>query len=242
MSAPKRVRWVCSECGQAVLAPTRMADDDVRRYCLPCSKSTGRLARRSSPRLERAKAQRLEAGRAQRTRKRQAEAERARKLREKRTASRERQAARKAAALKARNTRAGIDLFDEVERIWRLPYVGQVRPGKRTPRMELVPRSRPGSSGVSYGGRFRVQAGREAGDALAVIVHELCHEMLPRGEYHSERFYTVFRCLCREAYPDADFRWNELRSTRGRGVTSWAAGAIDNWIENRDAADAACKV
>lgn len=46
MSAPKNHRWVCPHCGRGVNAPSRLRKDDTRRYCLPCSERTGRLAER----------------------------------------------------------------------------------------------------------------------------------------------------------------------------------------------------
>lgn len=39
-------RWYCPACGDGKLAPARMADDDVRRYCLSCSAKAQRLVRR----------------------------------------------------------------------------------------------------------------------------------------------------------------------------------------------------
>ena len=46
-------RWVCPNCRGGVLAVSRPRMDDVRRYCLPCSKSTGRLVKRICPAQER---------------------------------------------------------------------------------------------------------------------------------------------------------------------------------------------
>ena len=53
MVAPQRKRYVCPLCGTAVLSPSRMAKDDVRRFCLRCSERTGKLVARVSPVLER---------------------------------------------------------------------------------------------------------------------------------------------------------------------------------------------
>lgn len=49
-------RWVCPTCSSGVDAPERPRKDDVRRYCLTCSASTGRLVERVSPKLERQRA------------------------------------------------------------------------------------------------------------------------------------------------------------------------------------------
>ncbi len=46
------VRWDCpNELHPGVLAPSRPRKDDVRRYCLDCSKKTGRLTERVAPKL-----------------------------------------------------------------------------------------------------------------------------------------------------------------------------------------------
>ncbi len=46
-------RWVCPTCGKGKIAPARPAIDDTRRFCLPCSETTGRLVSRHCPSLER---------------------------------------------------------------------------------------------------------------------------------------------------------------------------------------------
>ena len=48
----KLKRWKCGDCGSGVLAPTRPRKNDVRRYCLDCSRSTGYLVERTAPALE----------------------------------------------------------------------------------------------------------------------------------------------------------------------------------------------
>lgn len=53
MVAPQRKRFVCPLCETSVLSPSRMAKDDVRRFCLGCSKRTGKLVVLVSPVLER---------------------------------------------------------------------------------------------------------------------------------------------------------------------------------------------
>ncbi len=37
MSKPKRLRWVCPECGTGRLGPSQLSPLDVRRFCMPCS-------------------------------------------------------------------------------------------------------------------------------------------------------------------------------------------------------------
>jgi hypothetical protein len=52
LMAAKMRRWVCPNCGGAVLAPSRPRKDDVRRFCLKCSAKSGRLIERSCPAAE----------------------------------------------------------------------------------------------------------------------------------------------------------------------------------------------
>lgn len=48
----KQVRWKCELCDDGLLAPSKPRKNDVRRYCLPCSKKTGKLVERVIPSLE----------------------------------------------------------------------------------------------------------------------------------------------------------------------------------------------
>lgn len=48
-------RYLCERCGTGRIAPGRMAPDDVRRFCLPCSEATGKLVPLICPARERAK-------------------------------------------------------------------------------------------------------------------------------------------------------------------------------------------
>lgn len=51
MSTTRR-RWVCPECGKAKLLSERPSKLATDRYCLPCSRKTGRLVERTCPKLE----------------------------------------------------------------------------------------------------------------------------------------------------------------------------------------------
>lgn len=42
-------RWRCPKCGSGCLAPKTPRRDDLRKYCLDCSKKTGRLVERVLP-------------------------------------------------------------------------------------------------------------------------------------------------------------------------------------------------
>src|SRR5262245_877672 len=46
------MRWICERCDSAANAPARPRRDDVRRYCLACSKETGKLVQRRCPKLD----------------------------------------------------------------------------------------------------------------------------------------------------------------------------------------------
>ena len=66
-------RYLCERCGTGRIAPGRMAPDDVRRFCLPCSEATGKLVPLVCPSRERAR---------ERTRQRAAEKAKANRERE----------------------------------------------------------------------------------------------------------------------------------------------------------------
>jgi len=56
----KLVRWKCEICSSGLLAPSKPRKNDVRRYCLPCSKKIGKLVERSIPSLEKKVAKKKE--------------------------------------------------------------------------------------------------------------------------------------------------------------------------------------
>lgn len=69
------MRWVCPTCNGGALAPERPRKNDVRRYCLSCSKRTGKLVERVAPVLQarREKAAALRSERTQRLAQRETE-------------------------------------------------------------------------------------------------------------------------------------------------------------------------
>lgn len=102
MPAKTRI-WTCPTCERAgVRAPERMRREDVRRYCLDCSKDTGRLVERISASLDRERAER--AGRQEARRKEQKERQRQADL--------------------SRRLVDGVDLEREFRRLCRLPLFG----------------------------------------------------------------------------------------------------------------------
>lgn len=68
-------RYTCPHCGKGRNAPGRMAPDDVRRFCLPCSEATGKLVSMACPARETAKRQAAEKAKARAKAKREKERE-----------------------------------------------------------------------------------------------------------------------------------------------------------------------
>jgi len=65
----KQHNWMCPECGSTKRAPKAPRMNDVRRYCLPCSESTGYLVERTAPALVAKRKRKEEAKRIQAARK-----------------------------------------------------------------------------------------------------------------------------------------------------------------------------
>jgi hypothetical protein len=131
--------WRCPLCTNQVRGPERPRRDDVRRYCLDCSKETGRLVERLCPSLDRERAVRAgrqeQRARAQAERKRQAELDRRRV--------------------------GGIDLQGELVRLCRLPVFdgpsGSL--AKRPPELVIRRAQRPQRQMVTVsGGRIILSA------------------------------------------------------------------------------------
>jgi len=55
-----RRRWYCPQCGGGILAPSRMAADDTRRFCLECSAKSPKLVARTCPSMERVRERKQE--------------------------------------------------------------------------------------------------------------------------------------------------------------------------------------
>jgi hypothetical protein len=190
VTAPKRARWVCPNCGAGVLAPTRPRRDDVRRYCRACSAQTGRLVERVAPALERQRAV-------------------ARSSASARTAAaRERE---RAAAV-AKHTVDGVDLLAEARRYWRLPTMVDARKRYR-PRVTKLPRiewrrstTKPYSTGrcSPWKQRIVVTLGTSASEAQATVLHELVHAVMPDYEHHGTLFQSTYRSAEREAFPPTE--------------------------------------
>jgi hypothetical protein len=210
-------RWVCPVCGGGVNGPDRPRRDDVRRWCLRCSETTGRLVERSSPALER-----------QREQAKTKRAERTAKQRE-----------------RARVTRAqreiidGVDVGKEIARLVRLPALRDELPSRM--RGRKVDWTLHRTDNGSYSGRAwpRSRIHLSLGDIPAAEVkmitcHELAHYALPTAK-HTDRWARCYARLVREAYGvDVQARPGESKYALDRRVTQALGGNGRVWIEEDD--------
>lgn len=193
----KKRRWVCDQCGTGALGSERPRRDDIVRYCLLCSKKTGRLVQRHCPSIE-----------------------------QKRTAKTERLTARRSAKAKTertvkkeRRTILGLDIDAEATRIWNLPiFKAQPRWQPKVPAITVRRSAKKlHTSGHSYfnHGGIVLTIGSDEHEALGVLLHELAHPIIgkPNGQIHPESFWRFVRSAAREAWPNAEFRFNEPAKT-----------------------------
>ncbi len=163
----KRYRWACETCGKGQLGSSRPPLDSVVRYCLPCSKKTGSLVKRTCPALERKRAAKLQRSAAKRSRK----TERTRE------------------AETARWVVGRFDLRAEARKLCRLVKIP-------LPKLERRFRARDYTTGRSWGGRvvLTMPPGVSEHEALALLCHELAHEAADSG--HDQRWRSYFIDLC----------------------------------------------
>jgi hypothetical protein len=159
-------RWVCPLCNGGALAPAAPRADDVRGYCLACSKRTGRLVRRTCPSLVRERGARREAQRADAK------------------ATRAKATAREVAAW----TACALDVRIVARRCWRA--LGQ---RSELPAIKLRRRVSRGTCGRAYFGERRVvlSIGPDCDTAKLweLVLHELAHIAAPEpGEPHGFGF------------------------------------------------------
>jgi len=180
--------WVCPQCEDAVRAPSVPRKDDVRRYCLPCSKRTGKLVQRTCPALEKRRAERGAANKARH----KARAERARERELK------------------HYTVGGVNLKAEARTLWRLLKNAEGFHPVAEPAMRIR-RSRR----TRYGGKLghydprrheimiRDYPGITPHDVRETLAHELVHARIDRGlhdGWHGPTFKRTLWHLMREAY------------------------------------------
>lgn len=201
----KTRRWVCPICGTGVNAPERPRKDDVRRYCLPCSETTGRLVARTAPALERIR--------------KEAREKTAAKITRRRIATRRQD-------LAARSS-GGFDLLAEAKRIWNLPTMRELpRWRKELPDIEFRRGTKYHTSGhCDYWGRnIVITIGTDTAKALGIVAHELMHAALLH-DGHSARFWSRLRSVAKEAWPTADFDFAN-GPERGWVMDAWIADGI----------------
>lgn len=200
-------RWVCPVCGKGLNAPSRMSPDDVRRFCLPCSKTKGKLVRRSAPALERER--------------NQAKKRSERKAKTKRRAVARRRAAQKKRADERRYL-LGYDVQALCRRWYRLKAWDRrvLGPfglaGMPTKPPELVVQLRKGRyvTAHAYPGKHRITmtvphtwadesqaTPARVADLLVTIVHELAHLFAPY-DCHGEKYQRQFCAACQAIWGD----------------------------------------
>lgn len=186
-----QVRWKCELCNNGLLAPTKPRMNDVRRYCLPCSASTGKLVERVAPSLEKQRIAKQAATRKKNVAKRATVAKRTApiKMRHKREAERQR-------------------IFEkEADRIWDLFFPNGTT--RKRPPIKLVYTKNRDCSGMWDGWRVLVRIPRwSVGGAWAweVLAHELCHAVV--GSRHDDREGSHGRTFYTTLKPVIEKRWN----------------------------------
>lgn len=199
-------RWICPDCGRGVNAPSRMSADDVRRYCLKCSKKKGKLVRRSAPVLERERA----AGKERSARKQQ---------------TRRRAAARRRDAQKARDRERRLIMGHDVQALCRRWYklkawgertrqgpFGRFRMSKEPPELLVRLGNKDYISAHAYSHAHRITmtvprswkepTPERVADLLVTIVHELAHLFAPIGSNHDEDYQRKFCAACQAIWGD----------------------------------------
>jgi len=190
----RAVRWICPTEGSehaAVLAPSKPRRDDVRRYCLECSKATGRLVARVPPALEKAR----EAKKAKAEAKKQA------------------RVARPRALAVDYYTVAGINLMEEMRRFLKLPVFKEtLRKQRGEPTLAIRRRTmRPTRLGFAQYARLRIiiadYPGIDEHCVRDTLLHELCHLACPpyvmgkdAGRHHGVRWKNTYRLACEQAF------------------------------------------
>lgn len=185
------VRWVCPSCGSGVNAPQRPRKNDVRRYCLVCSASTGFLVERTAPALDR--------------RRDRADALRRDRDAKKREAERRRWIISCADAL---GRRRDIDVRAELRQaLTACGYFEGWAPGHR-PKMDdlsiLIRRSKkPYSTGRASSFNVAFTFGEPASyeECMELIYHEAAHMAAPEGEHHGPKYRRILAVALQKRWP-----------------------------------------
>lgn len=207
-------RWICPRCEGVKIAPQRPRRDDSRRYCLPCSDTTGRLVERTCPVLDKARE------------------ERGAKAAEAKAKAN----ARAEAKAKAKLTWAGVDLGEWATRIIALKrWTSKERASMRTYEIRLRRCKREPTAQIGYCSYVRgwlsvsvwpqrslinltprARRGRSAACALETLIHELVHAAGYRN--HGHEFRSAMRDASAELagseIPVGNNIWDEALTIR----------------------------
>ena len=191
-------KWLCPTCGSVKIASSRPRRDDIRRYCVSCSESTGRLVARTCPILD-AKRERRAAERKDRTIEQR---------------DRERQ-------LKARTyTVDGIDVRDEFKRLTAIARDIAKERREFMPTPTLIVRRSATSDGTSghvrYGDqRIVITIGKtcDRAEAVEVLAHEVAHLICPTSEHHGQKFHAALGEILERAYDIQSFAYRRSRQS-----------------------------
>lgn len=237
MSAAKRYRWVCPDCGGAVLGSSQPRKTSIVRYCLDCSRRTGYLVERSCPVLDRARTEKRERDDARRTarEKRERAAARAKRERDAERAKRERDRAEEAAR-ESRRYR-GVDLDVEARRLWATAALSAYHRGAPLPTIDLRRRRRGGySSGRAWTRRVTMTIGGSLTEVLMVLAHELAHSAVERtGRHgHDAVWASAYSDAARERWGSEHF--TGIRANRGYAVDPYVYAGIRRAIGDETSA------
>jgi hypothetical protein len=178
------VIWRCPNCRKGARAPQRLAKDDVRRWCLECSRRTGRLVERETAGAQR----RAEAGRARaaRTRRRNADAKRRERL----------------ASETVISSAGRIEVVRQTEK-WAERLSALVTPGgqRAHPSITLRHRSDPACTGRASMWRVVLSIGPNMKPASIyhLVLHELAHTVA--DDHHGRQWRKTYVRAVRAAFP-----------------------------------------
>lgn len=174
-------RWVCPQCKKGVNGGERPRKNDIVRYCLSCSTKTGYLVERTVPSLDKKREQKAQIKKTTNQAKRQ----------------------RKIEDFKKNATIGDIDLYQELQRLFRLPIVKSTTTHRKPPQL-TIHRSKnqfhTSGHAKTWSYKIHLTLGSSPGGALGVLAHELTHAILPSSEWHGERFRRVFALVVAQGY------------------------------------------
>lgn len=231
-----RKRWICPDCGSGVLAPSKPRRDDVRRYCLDCSKRTGRLVERICPALE-AQRQRKQEQRAAKNRRRRAAARR----------KKGREAEERKKLFDERSLVDDLNLHKEARKMWRTAALRDARKtwhAEDAPLPEITIRQsteKRYTSGTCHQTWHLLQrritmtlcAQRNAPEILTTLLHEMAHAACPWKEHHGSMWKSVYLAAARELFGEVKPRG---RSSREYDRAVWEASELW-WMKQQGVPD-----